>query len=67
MVGETAMNRDDAKTKTGAQDQNEKSGRTALTDCYGRIGIPAVAAALTPRHTEERRPTEPRFTPNDCD
>jgi hypothetical protein len=47
--------------------RDEKGARASLDACYGRIGIPAVAAALTPRQTERRTTTEPRFTPYDCD
>ena len=35
--------------------RDQQDGRASLDACYGRIGIPAVAAALTPRH-DERRP-----------
>jgi len=55
--------KDQAQTNEGNRTQEPRS----LDACYGRIGIPAVAAALTPRPDERRRPSEPRFTPNDCD
>ena len=46
---------------------DERGERASLDACYGRIGIPAVAAALTPRH-HERRPTgERRVMPWDRD
>ena len=47
--------------------RDETSGRTGLDACYGRIGIPAVAAALTPRHDEQRPAREPRVMPWDRD
>ena len=56
-----------AKVRARASDRDQTSARASLDACYGRIGIPAVAAALTPRPDERRRPAEPRFTPYDCD
>ena len=57
------MNRDETK----ARDWVQKDERTSLDACYGRIGIPAVAAALTPRESERRQKSEPRVTPYDRD
>jgi hypothetical protein len=65
------MDRDEAKPPTARQkatkDRGQKGERTTLDACYGRIGIPAVAAALTPRQTERRPAQETRFTPYDRD
>lgn len=57
------MDRDDTKTR----DRVQKDERASLDSCYGRIGIPAVAAALTPRQSERRPQTEPRVAPYDRD
>lgn len=57
------MDRDDTKTR----DRVQKDERASLDSCYGRIGIPAVAAALTPRQSERRPQNEPRVTPYDRD
>jgi len=47
--------------------RDDKAGRATLDACYGRIGIPAVAAALTPRHNERRPAGERRVMPWDRD
>ena len=47
--------------------RDQQDGRASLDACYGRIGIPAVAAALTPRHDERRPDVDRRFTPYDRD
>ncbi|MGN6573826.1 MAG: hypothetical protein ACTHLO_20655 [Pseudolabrys sp.] len=52
---------------TAANPRTETSGRASLDACYGRIGIPAVAAALTPRHDERRPAGERRVMPWDRD
>lgn len=63
--------RDQAKVESKAEARTQDGHRTreprSLDACYGRIGIPAVAAALTPRPDERRRPIESRFTPYDRD
>jgi hypothetical protein len=55
------------KVQARANDKDQTRQPASLDACYGRIGIPAVAAALTPRHDERHRPAEPRFTPYDRD
>jgi len=50
-----------------ATPRDAKSERATLDACYGRIGIPAVAAALTPRHNERRPAGDRRVTPYDRD
>ena len=47
--------------------RDETRERTGLDACYGRIGIPAVAAALTPRNDEERPAREQCVMPWDRD
>jgi hypothetical protein len=54
------------ETQAGTK-RDEKSGHASLDACYGRIGIPAVAAALTPRRSERRATAERRFTPYERD
>jgi hypothetical protein len=51
-----AMPRKEARV---ANKRDDRAERASLAACYGRIGIPAVAAALTPRH-DERRPAGER-------
>lgn len=65
-------NRDDTKVRTrpqnrGQQGKDDKGARVKLDARYGRIGIPAVAAALTPRRKDERTKTDRRITPYDRD
>lgn len=57
----------ETKARTGSEDKGQKRDRTTLDACYGRIGIPAVAAALTPRQKDRPATKEPRFTPYDRD
>ena len=52
---------------TATTRMDERSERTGLDACYGRIGIPAVAAALTPRHDERRPARDQRVMPWDRD
>ncbi|HXD45493.1 MAG TPA: hypothetical protein VN655_10205 [Pseudolabrys sp.] len=65
------MNRDPGKTQGKAQAKTQGGqdarDRSALDSCYGRIGISAVAAALTPRHDERRPDKDRRFTPYESD
>jgi len=65
------MDRDPGKTQGKAHGTTrggpEACERASLDACYGRIGIPAVAAALTPRHDERRPDVDRRFTPYDRD
>jgi len=61
------MDREETKVRTKRPDKDEKGDRASLDSCYGRIGIPAVAAAITPRRDDKRPVKESRFTPLDCD
>ena len=67
------MERNPGKAATRARNQaepdpkREKGERADLDSCYGRIGIPAVAAALTPRHDERRPIGDRRDMPWDRD
>lgn len=65
------MNRDPGKTQGKAQATSQggqdRDQRASLDACYGRIGIPAVAAALTPRHDERRPDKDRRFTAYESD
>jgi hypothetical protein len=65
------MEKNPGKSQGTAQvttkDRDEKRERPRLDARYGRIGIPAVAAALTPRHDERRPASDRRFTPYDRD
>ena len=47
-----------SETQAAAR-RDEQGPRAGLDACYGRIGIPAVAAAVPPRH-QERRPVGDR-------
>jgi len=63
--------RDDTKVRTRVQNkrqgEDDKGARVTLDARYGRIGIPAVAAALTPCRKDERTTSDRRFTPYDRD
>ncbi|HEY5280764.1 MAG TPA: hypothetical protein VIJ67_13535 [Pseudolabrys sp.] len=56
-----------SKARAATEGRDEKRERATLDACYGRIGIPAVAAALTPRHHDRRPTNDRRFTPYDRD
>jgi len=63
------MDREETKVRTKDKDKDATRDRASLDACYGRIGIPAVAAAaaVTPRRDEKRPAKQSRFTPLDCD
>lgn len=49
------------------QRQDPKRERSTLDSCYGKIGISAVAGALSHKQDEPRQPREPRFPIEDRD
>jgi hypothetical protein len=59
--GKAATRHREEAAATHKRDQQD--GRASLDACYGRIGIPAVAAALTPRHDERRQAGARRVMP----
>jgi hypothetical protein len=61
------MDREETKARTKGLAKDDSSERPSLDSCYGRIGIPAVAAAVRPRPCEERPAKQSRFMPDDCD
>lgn len=55
------------KQKDKDQRQNDRRERPTLDSCYGKIGISAVAGALSHKQDEPRQPREPRFPGYDRD
>jgi hypothetical protein len=53
-------------TRATEQSQDSKRQNKSLDDCYGKIGISAVAAAVCHKE-QQRRPNETRFIPQDSD
>jgi hypothetical protein len=46
---------------------DDRRDRPTLDSCYGKIGISAVAGALSHKQEEPPQPREPRFPINDRD
>jgi hypothetical protein len=55
------------KQKDTDQRQNDRRDRPTLDACYGKIGISAVAGALSHKQDEPRPPREPHFPSRDRD
>jgi hypothetical protein len=54
------------KTEKDQRDDKQHDRRT-LDSCYGKIGISAVAGALSHKHDEPPPPREPRFPVDERD
>jgi hypothetical protein len=55
------------KQKNKDQRSDDKRERPTLDSCYGKIGISAVAGALSHKQNEPRQPREPRFPVDERD
>jgi hypothetical protein len=47
--------------------EDDRRERPTLDSCYGKIGISAVAGALSHKHDEPRQVREPRSPSHDSD
>ena len=55
------------KQKNKDQRSDDRRERSMLDSCYGKIGISAVAGALSHKQNEPRQPREPRFSIDERD
>ena len=55
------------KQKNKDQRSDDRRERSTLDSCYGKIGISAVAGALSHKKNEPRQPREPRFSIDERD
>ena len=55
------------KQKNKDQRRVDKGERPTLDSCYGKIGISAVAGALSHKQNEPQQPREPRLPVDERD